>query len=960
MEAVKQFNQELSSLYEIKPPISKAKMTAITKGAIRAIKYYKHVVQSVEKFIQKCRPEYKIPGLYVIDSIVRQSRHQFGAAKDVFAPRFAKNVLVTFFHLYKCAEEEKSRVIRVLNLWQKNEVFTADIIQPLFDLANSGSDLHRQVEEQVKRGENQNAAGGKAAPKAGSIQVVNQNNSSGGNQNSGNSEFISELDAGDQQVMNTIQQFLRNMPSSGGGGNSDVKFNKKLLDFDYSDDEDGGGGVDFSEPTPQMLDALSNILGNDRLLGKLKAMGEITPHHIQQLQQLLPQMHTQTQQQNQYMWPPQAPQNPEPPQINSSGGGPWHSAFQQQPPIDDITIVDDRRGHEDDIQIVDDRGGRGGRDGGRGGDGGRDGGGRGGRGSRSPRGDRKRSRSHRSRSRSRDRSSRSRRRSRSREREAEREREKRREREKKGLPPVKKAYLSVCSTTLWVGHLSKLVADEDLSDLFGEYGMVESINLIPPRGCAFVHMNRRMDAYKALKELHKHKLHGKPITIAWAPGKGLKDKQWKDCWDVALGVAYIPLDKLDPQTDLASLEDGGTFDDETMPDWMKNVRGNAHSQQQPLMTEATALGMPLQAAVDPALAALHGLALPPGPPPGMAPFGLPPGMPPGGLAAPGLLGGIMPPRFGPPPGFPPSFDTSQPPPGMGGPGMRMPGFPPQGHPGGHPQGPPGGPGGPGGPPNILPNVEGQGDVEMEIEDQDAGPRQSPRRGGPPPGGPDDRDRNNRRDSRGRGGFRDGPPGGPDSDRGTPDRGGRQEDGLQSRLARLAGQQPGNNDRDDSNPRSLMDMDRFDGPPQDRDQEGGPRRGGGPPFGGPRGGPPGPFENSPGGPPGPRFGGPEPFNNGPPFGRDGPFNDSFEGPPFRGGRGGFDRGGRGGFDRGRGGFDRDGPRGRGGRGGFRDGPPGPGGPGPWRDDHGGPNGPPGGPFGPGPDRYVKSAKLNIIN
>ena len=50
---------------------------------------------------------------------------------------------------------------------------------------------------------------------------------------------------------------------------------------------------------------------------------------------------------------------------------------------------------------------------------------------------------------------------------------------------------------------------------------------------------------------------------------------------------------------------------------------------------------------------------------------------------------------------------------------------------------------------------------------------------------------------------------------TPDRGGRQEDGLQSRLARLAGQQPGNNDRDDSNPRSLMDMDRFDGPPQDR-------------------------------------------------------------------------------------------------------------------------------------------------
>ena len=53
------------------------------------------------------------------------------------------------------------------------------------------------------------------------------------------------------------------------------------------------------------------------------------------------------------------------------------------------------------------------------------------------------------------------------------------------------------------------------------------------------------------------------------------------------------------------------------------------------------LGMPLQAAVDPALAAIHGLAIPQGPPPGMAPFGLPPGHIPPGMpgAAPGLLPG---------------------------------------------------------------------------------------------------------------------------------------------------------------------------------------------------------------------------------------------------------------------------------------------------------------------------------
>ncbi|MED6235333.1 hypothetical protein ATANTOWER_023513 [Ataeniobius toweri] len=38
MEAVKAFNSELYTLTEYKPPISKAKMTQITKSGIKAIK----------------------------------------------------------------------------------------------------------------------------------------------------------------------------------------------------------------------------------------------------------------------------------------------------------------------------------------------------------------------------------------------------------------------------------------------------------------------------------------------------------------------------------------------------------------------------------------------------------------------------------------------------------------------------------------------------------------------------------------------------------------------------------------------------------------------------------------------------------------------------------------------------------------------------------------------------------
>lgn len=104
---------------DMKPPISRAKMILITKAAIKAIKLYKHVVQIVEKFIKKCKPEYKVPGLYVIDSIVRQSRHQFGIDKDVFGPRFTKNLTGTFQCLYLCPTEDKSKIVRVLNLWQK-------------------------------------------------------------------------------------------------------------------------------------------------------------------------------------------------------------------------------------------------------------------------------------------------------------------------------------------------------------------------------------------------------------------------------------------------------------------------------------------------------------------------------------------------------------------------------------------------------------------------------------------------------------------------------------------------------------------------------------------------------------------------------------------------------------------------------------------------------------------------
>lgn len=151
-DIVKAFNAELVSLYELRPPISKKKIVDITKAAMKAIKYYKHVVFGVEKFLTKCKPEYKIPGLYCIDSIIRQSRHQF-KDKDVFAPRFAVNMQTTLANLLSCKSEDKPKVVRVLNLWKSHDIFDEAHVQPWLEYCRVQhgleTDLSR-VEKAVK------------------------------------------------------------------------------------------------------------------------------------------------------------------------------------------------------------------------------------------------------------------------------------------------------------------------------------------------------------------------------------------------------------------------------------------------------------------------------------------------------------------------------------------------------------------------------------------------------------------------------------------------------------------------------------------------------------------------------------------------------------------------------------------------------------------------------------------
>lgn len=77
----------------------------------------------------------------------------------------------------------------------------------------------------------------------------------------------------------------------------------------------------------------------------------------------------------------------------------------------------------------------------------------------------------------------------------------RRRRKTYGLPAARERHMSLCSTTIWLGHLSKGVQDSDIREEVSKFGVASSINLVPPRGCAYVAMKDRKSAAAVLRDL---------------------------------------------------------------------------------------------------------------------------------------------------------------------------------------------------------------------------------------------------------------------------------------------------------------------------------------------------------------------------------------------------------------------------------------------------------------------------
>ncbi|RDD37141.1 Protein SCAF8 [Trichoplax sp. H2] len=435
-EILQSFCSELRSVYQTKLPLSRSKVHSVTKAAMRAMRFYKHVVMNLEKFIHKCGPEYKLPALYIMDSIIRQSKYQYGDEKDMYAPRFSKNINETFENLYKCRNDDKSKIVRVLKLWTENGIYKEDITQPLLTMG-LGEEITKDSMK-ISAETSITARGDNTTPSVASKQNVFKN--------------IQSLD-------NSVLKDMLKRAGAATLASKSKSYNRENLldDFDYGDDEDDAARI--AEQKQRLAEEESRR--QSEAATTTSKMDIIDPAEIlNQYHQILANASN-------------TDSTPREPNINtyeqdkSSGRAQTGSSYS----TDDPDVI----------------------------------------------------------------------------------------------PPSQPDKITVCSRTIFVGHLPRSVGQDRISEAFEQFGSIKSIDLIPPRGCAFVCMQSREGAVLAVRNLQSLRIQNSNCKVAWAPGKGIKGR-FKDCWNVELGVSYIPWSALkDKSVNVEMLEEGGFVDRQTLP-----------------------------------------------------------------------------------------------------------------------------------------------------------------------------------------------------------------------------------------------------------------------------------------------------------------------------------------------------------------------------------------------------------
>uniref|UniRef100_A0A915CML5 RRM domain-containing protein n=1 Tax=Ditylenchus dipsaci TaxID=166011 RepID=A0A915CML5_9BILA len=81
-------------------------------------------------------------------------------------------------------------------------------------------------------------------------------------------------------------------------------------------------------------------------------------------------------------------------------------------------------------------------------------------------------------------------------------------------------HVLIASRTLWFGKIPSNCSETDIREAVKDAGQPEKINIVAPRGCAYVTMRERRAAFKIIDRLGKDlQIQKKTVKISWAPSQ---------------------------------------------------------------------------------------------------------------------------------------------------------------------------------------------------------------------------------------------------------------------------------------------------------------------------------------------------------------------------------------------------------------------------------------------------------
>jgi len=101
---------------------SASRVRAVADACYDARAEYKRAVKAVEKLARKAPAHCRLAGVFAIDAVVRRSRAKC-KDRDVFEPRFGRDIAATLQGLDDASLEDRQRLVKVVCAWTRQGIF---------------------------------------------------------------------------------------------------------------------------------------------------------------------------------------------------------------------------------------------------------------------------------------------------------------------------------------------------------------------------------------------------------------------------------------------------------------------------------------------------------------------------------------------------------------------------------------------------------------------------------------------------------------------------------------------------------------------------------------------------------------------------------------------------------------------------------------------------------------------